>query len=47
MSLNPKSDCQEKQKVLIIAPESSGLENTAKDKKALRDILKRPRLRCA
>ena len=46
MPLNLKSDCQEKQKVLIIAPESSGLENTAKAKTALRDILKLPRLRC-
>jgi hypothetical protein len=47
MSLNLKSDCQERQNVLIIAPESSGLENTAKAKTALRDILKRPRLQCA
>jgi hypothetical protein len=38
---------QERQKVLIIAPESSGLENTAKAKTALRDTLKRPRLQCA
>jgi len=47
MPLILKSDFQEKQKVLIIAPESSGLENTAKSKTALRDILKRPRLQCA
>jgi len=47
MPLNLKSDCQERQKVLIIAPESSGLENTAKAKTALRYILKRPRLQRA
>jgi len=47
MPLNLKSDYQERQKVLIIAPESRGLENTAKAKTALRDILKWPRLQCA
>jgi hypothetical protein len=48
MPLNLMSDCQEKQKEVIInARGSRGLKNKAKAKTALRDILKRPRLQCA